>query len=78
MFLRFTHAEVTFVTAEHADGGQQRGDAQPEVERQNEYRDAGHQKQAADKLHQRLADELIQLVGVVVDARDQVSGLVFG
>ena len=37
---------------------------------------AGHQEQVASKLHERLREELIQLVGVVVDSRNQVAGFV--
>ena len=57
-------------------GRRQRGEAQPDVERQEEDGGAGHQEQVRGELHQRLREELVQLVGVVVDARDQVAGLV--
>ena len=61
---------------QHAGRGHQRGDTQPDIERQQEDGGAGHHENVAGKLHERLRKELIQLVGVVVDSRNQVAGLV--
>jgi hypothetical protein len=47
------------------------------VERKDEHGHTRHQKQAADKLHEALGDELVEFIGVVVDTRNQVASLVF-
>ena len=61
---------------QHTGRRHQRREAEPQVERHQEDRRAGHQEQVRRELHQRLREELVQLVGVVVDPRDQIAGLV--
>ena len=50
--------------------------SQAEIDAEEEHARAGHHEEAADELHQGLREELIQLVGVVVDPGDQVARLV--
>jgi len=46
------------------------------VKAEKENTRAGHQEKVSGKLHQSLGEKQVQLVGVVVDPRNQVSGLV--
>ena len=76
-FVRLTHGEASRVTIENAERRREGRDAETRALRlTRKMRGAGHQEQVARQLHQRLREELVQLVGVVVDSRDQVAGLV--
>lgn len=58
------------------ESGQQRGDAKPDIQGQQKDTRAGNLHEAADELHEGLRDELVELVGIVIEARDQVAGFV--
>ena len=61
---------------EDASRRRQRGEAQGAVESDQEDRRARHHEQVGRQLHQALREKLVQLVGIVVDPRDEVAGLV--
>src|SRR6185312_2583884 len=65
-----------FVEDPHQRRRRQHGQSQPPVEIDKRDPRAGDDKDARYELHQRLAEELIDLVGVVVDPRNEVPGLV--
>ena len=58
---------------EHRHRRQQRRAAQPDIQHQQQDAGADDEEGVAQELHQRLGEELVELVGVVVDARDQVA-----
>ena len=61
---------------QHSQRGQKRGRSQANVQAEQKDGGAGHQEEAPDELHQRLGNKLVELVGIVVQARNQVAGLV--
>ena len=61
---------------QHAERRSERRHAETHIEGEQKDRGAGHHEQVGRELHEALREELVQLVGVVVDSRDQVAGLV--
>ena len=64
------------MTSTTTDRRQQRADAELDIQTDQKNARACDEKRAAHKLHQRLRDELVQFVGIVVQARNQVAGFV--
>src|SRR5262245_25439178 len=61
---------------QHEYGGYQRRSAQSRVQGEKEYGSTCHHDEVATELHQRLGEELIQFVCIVVDSRDQIARFV--
>jgi hypothetical protein len=74
--MRLIQAEVPRVSSTTPKRGHQRGKAELDVQTDKKYPGAGYQEHAAHKLHERLRHKLIQLVGIVVQPRNQVACLV--
>ncbi len=58
---------------QHRQGGNEGRDPQSPVEDQQQQARSEDEEEAPEELHQRLREELIDLVGVVVHPRDQVA-----
>ncbi len=63
---------------QHARRGNQGDDAHLPIEGQQKHARSHAQEQVAEHLHQRLGEEVVDLLGVAVDPGDQVAGAVLG
>ncbi len=61
---------------QHEQGRRERAQAQPPIEREQEDAGAQDDEEVPEELHQGLREELIELIGIVIDAGDEVPGLV--
>ena len=71
-----THGPVSARDEEDGDTRRQRREAEPDVQADEKDSRADHHEEIGGELNEALSEELIELVGVVVDPRDQIAGLV--